>query len=100
MQFLALIVTLATMRFATAEPAPADMGSFAAQPLVVRNMLMHPRAAVVSCCDNKFSGNCDCGDCPIAECAVSILIHQYNLESATNTPSGKVRRKRLQMSKR
>ncbi|TLD08610.1 uncharacterized protein PgNI_07377 [Pyricularia grisea] len=72
MQFFTLAITLLSMQFAAAEPIPADAG-LAAEPLVVRNILMHPRAALVSCCSNGFSGNCDCGSCPIEQCAVSIL---------------------------
>ncbi|TLS26671.1 hypothetical protein PpBr36_05459 [Pyricularia pennisetigena] len=92
MQFSTLIFTLVTLGFATAEPIPADVG-LGSEPLVVRNILMHPRAEMVSCCVANFKGNCDCGSCPITQCAVSILIQ---VESKPRGGSGAVANKTAQ----
>ncbi|KAK2063977.1 hypothetical protein LY76DRAFT_587841 [Colletotrichum caudatum] len=68
MKFFALTLALVAMPFVAAEPIPADVAGSSERP-VVRNVLVFPKRALPSCCSTGFGGNCDCGDCPILQCA-------------------------------
>ncbi|OHW93736.1 hypothetical protein CSPAE12_07461 [Colletotrichum incanum] len=85
MQLFTLTLALVAVPFVMAEPIPADMG--ANEPLVVRNILMHPRQNLPSCCSVKFRGNCDCGNCPILTCAVGLKFDLLSLVTFTRPTS-------------
>ncbi|KAK2030645.1 hypothetical protein LX32DRAFT_638040 [Colletotrichum zoysiae] len=71
MKFLTITLALVAMPFVAAEPIPVDVAGRSEQP-VVRNVLIFPREPLPPCCSNGFAGNCDCGNCPILQCAVSL----------------------------
>ncbi|KAK1974958.1 hypothetical protein LZ30DRAFT_639462 [Colletotrichum cereale] len=67
MRLLTFTLALVATPFVRAEPIPAVAGANAG--LVVRNVLIHPRQNLPSCCSVGFRQNCDCGNCPILTCA-------------------------------
>ncbi|OLN88205.1 hypothetical protein CCHL11_00280 [Colletotrichum chlorophyti] len=70
MRFFILSVVMAIAPFAVAEPIPADFSASPNDIFEVRNMLVNPlKDATPSCCSTHFVAPCDCGSCPILQCA-------------------------------
>lgn len=68
-----LAIALITTPLSMAEPIPAAavVAAHAEPALIGRNVLLHPRQQLPSCCSVGFSVSCDCGSCPILTCSVS-----------------------------
>ncbi|GJC98589.1 hypothetical protein CH63R_08807 [Colletotrichum higginsianum IMI 349063] len=69
MRFFTLALALVAVPLAMAEPIPADAGWDTEPALVARNVLLHPRDNLPTCCSTGFKASCDCGSCPILQCA-------------------------------
>ncbi|TDZ31680.1 hypothetical protein C8035_v001426 [Colletotrichum spinosum] len=69
MQFSIISVVLAAAAFAVAEPVPVSFGAVAQHQSQVRNVLLETRQNLPSCCSTNFVAPCDCGNCPVLQCA-------------------------------
>ncbi|TQN63793.1 hypothetical protein CSHISOI_11625, partial [Colletotrichum shisoi] len=70
MRFFTLALALVAMPLAMAEPIPGNVGWDTEPALLARNVLLHPRDdKLPSCCSTGFKASCDCGSCPVLQCA-------------------------------